>query len=133
VRARQFTAPPVRPRRRWRNARVAFRQAALDKVASFTAATAVELESCYRSASTASTAPWPGLGIASAIVLLTMLVVAWVMRHLPRRGVRAAAMDRIAAGDTSIEFLPQYLDEIGEMAKATRSLDNLSKLQLTEP
>jgi methyl-accepting chemotaxis protein len=116
-----------------KRAGAAFRQAALDQVASFTAATAAQLDRLlsiriqgfYRSIT---------LAIAGAIVLLTILVVVWVSRDISRGVVSiAAAMDRIAAGDTGIEIpCRERLDEIGEMAKATKIFqDNLvSKLQL---
>jgi methyl-accepting chemotaxis protein len=118
-----------------KRAGAAFRQAALDQVASFTAATAAQLDRLlsiriqgfYRSMAIT-------LAIAGAIVLLTILVVVWVSRDISRGVVSiAAAMDRIAAGDTGIEIpCRERLDEIGEMAKATKIFqDNLvSKLQL---
>ncbi|HEY7687195.1 MAG TPA: HAMP domain-containing protein, partial [Dongiaceae bacterium] len=112
-----------------------FRQAALDAVGRFTAATAAELDRLLAIRITAfyRSMVWT-LGIAGAIVLLTILVVVWVSRDISR-GVAsiAAAMNRIAAGDTGIEIpCRERGDEIGEMAKATQVFqDNLvSKLQL---
>jgi methyl-accepting chemotaxis protein len=118
-----------------KRAGAAFRQAALDQVANFTATTAAELDRLLsiRIDGFYSSLAWT-LGVAGAIVLLTVLVVAWVSRDISRGVVSiAAAMDRIAAGDTGIEIpCRERLDEIGEMAKATKIFqDNLvSKLRL---
>jgi len=113
----------------------AVRQTALKSVGEFTAATAGELDRLlhtrihgfYRSMI------WT-LSVAGAIVLLTLLVVAWVSRDISR-GVAsiAAAMGRIAAGDTTVGIpCRERGDEIGDMAKATQIFqENLvSKLRL---
>src|SRR5262245_31752871 len=94
----------------------AFRQAALKAVGNFTAETTTELDrllqtridGLYRSMA------WT-LSVAGAIVLLTLLVVAWVGRDISR-GVTsiAGAMDRIAAGDTTVGIpCRDRSDEIG--------------------
>jgi methyl-accepting chemotaxis protein len=118
-----------------KRAGAAFRQAALDSVAKFTAATAVELDRLLsiRIGGFYESMGWT-LGIASVIVLLTILVVAWVSRDISN-GVAsiANAMNRIATGQTGVDIpCRDRGDEIGEMAKATQIFqENLaSKLRL---
>jgi methyl-accepting chemotaxis protein len=111
------------------------RQSSLKSVGEFTAATTVELDRLLqiRIRGFYQSMVWT-LSVAGAIVLLTLLVVAWVSRDISR-GVTsiAAAMDRIAAGDTIVGIpCRDRSDEIGEMAKATQIFqENLaSKLRL---
>ena len=111
------------------------RQLSLKSVGEFTAATAAELDRLLRARIYGfyRSMAWT-LSVAGVIVLLTLVVVAWVSRDISR-GVAsiAAAMDRIAAGDTSV-VIPcrDRGDEIGEMAKATQIFQKnlVSKLRL---